>query len=266
VRDGRGEITRWFGTYTDIDAQKRAEEKLEATVTERTAKLQETVYELESYSYSISHDLRAPLRGIQSFAQILEEECRDEIGRQGREYIRRIVTAADRMDRLIQDVLVYSRVARTDIALENVDLVALLKGILEGYPQFQLPKAEITVSFPLPPVRGNVAALTQCLSNLVGNAVKFVPPGVVPHVKISAVTRDKRVRLSIQDNGIGIDPKMHGKIFAIFNRLSRDYEGTGIGLAVVRRAAERMGGAILVESELGKGSTFHLELNGASWE
>jgi len=115
-------------------------------------------------------------------------------------------------------------------------------------------------------VRGNVAALTQCLSNLVGNAVKFVPPGVVPHVKISAVTRDKRVRLSIQDNGIGIDPKMHGKIFAIFNRLSRDYEGTGIGLAVVRRAAERMGGAILVESELGKGSTFHLELNGASWE
>jgi len=266
VRDGRGEITRWFGTYTDIDAQKRAEEKLEATVTERTAKLQETVYELESYSYSISHDLRAPLRGIQSFAQILEEECRDEIGRQGREYIRRIVTAADRMDRLIQDVLVYSRVARTDIALENVDLVALLKGILEGYPQFQLPKAEITVSFPLPPVRGNVAALTQCLSNLVGNAVKFVPPGVVPHVKISAVTRDKRVRLSIQDNGIGIDPKMHGKIFAIFNRLSRDYEGTGIGLAVVRRAAERMGGAILVESELGKGTTFHLELNGASSE
>ncbi len=266
VRDERGEITRWFGTCTEIDDQKRAEEKLEATVAERTAKLQETIAELESYSYSISHDMRAPLRAMQSFAQILEEECRGQIGTQGREYIRRIVTAADRMDRLIQDVLVYSRVARTDITLENVDLAALLNGILEGYPQFQSPKAEITVAFPLPPVRGNVAALTQCLSNLIGNAVKFVPPGVVPHVKISAVTRDNRVRLSIQDNGIGIDPKMHEKIFGVFNRLSRDYEGTGIGLAVVRRAAERMGGAILVESELGKGSTFHLELNGASWE
>jgi len=266
VRDERGEITRWFGTSTDIDDQKRAEEKLEAIVTERTAKLQETIAELESYSYSISHDMRSPLRGIQGFAQVLEEECRAEIGTQGREYIRRIVTSAERMDRLIQDVLVYSRVARSDIVLENIDLMALLNGILESYPQFQLPKAEVTMAFPLPPVRGNVAALTQCLSNLVGNAVTFVPPGVVPHVKISAVTRDKRVRVSIQDNGIGIDPKMHEKIFGIFHRLSRDYEGTGIGLAVVRRAAERMGGAILVESELGKGTTFHLELNGASSE
>jgi len=273
VRNGAGEVTGFGAVVEDITERKQAEQaiqrmnaELETRVTERTAKLQETIAELESYSYSISHDLRAPLRGIQSFAQILEEECPDEIGTRGREYIRRIVTSADRMDRLIQDVLVYSRVARSDLPLENVDLSALLNGILEGYPQFQPPKAEITVAFPLPPVRGNVAALTQCLSNLVGNAVKFVPPGVVPHVKISAVTRDNRVRVSIQDNGIGIDPEMHGKIFGVFNRLSRDYEGTGIGLAVVRRAAERMGGAIGVESELGKGSTFHLELNGASWE
>lgn len=99
-----------------------------------------------------------------------------------------------------------------------------------------------------------------------GNAVKFVPPGVVPRVKISAIARDKRVRLSIQDNGIGIDPKMHDKIFGIFYRLSPDYDGTGIGLAVVRRAADRMGGTITVESEPGRGSTFHLELAAASWE
>ncbi len=264
VRDERGEITRWFGTCTDIDDQKRAEERLEAIVAERTEKLQETISELETYSYSISHDLRTPLRGIRNYAQILEEECRDEIGTPGREYIRRIVTSAERMDRLIQDVLVYSRVARTEITLENVDLEALLNGILEGYPQFQSPDAEVIVARPLPWVRGNVSALTQCLSNLVGNAVKFVPPGVVPQVKISASIGDKRVRISIQDNGIGIDPQMHGKIFGIFNRLSPGYEGTGIGLAVVRRAAERMGGEIFVESEPGKGSTFHLELNGVA--
>ncbi len=266
MSDADGKVRMWTGSNTDIDDQKQAKEKLEATVVERTAKLQETVSELESFSYSISHDMRAPLRAMQSFAQILEEDYRGEVGDRGREYIRRIVTAADRMDRLIQDVLTYSRVAPTEIPLENVDLPALINGILEGYPQFQSPKAEITVAFPLPRVRGNVAALTQCLSNLVGNAVKFVPPGVVPRVKISATARDKRVRLSIQDNGIGIDPKMHEKIFGIFYRLSQDYDGTGIGLAVVRRAADRMGATIAVESEPGRGSTFHLELAAAPWE
>jgi PAS domain S-box-containing protein len=234
--------------------------QLEEHVQERTAKLQETVSELESFSYSISHDMRAPLRAMQSFAQILAEECGDRIGPEGKDYIRRIIGASDRMDRLIQDVLTYSRVTRTELPLNAVEIEKLLDGILESYPQFQAPRAEIEVCRPLPRVLGNEAALIQCLSNLIGNAIKFVVPGVVPAVKIWAETHGTRVRLYVQDNGIGIEPDAHEKIFHIFYQLDRKFEGTGIGLSVVRKAAERMGGSVGLKSELNRGSTFHLEL------
>ncbi len=275
-----GAVQEWVGVHTDTTERKRAEEKLaeaseviasraghlEKLVAERTAALRETIEELEGFSYSISHDMRAPLRAMQSFAQILEEDCSEALGPQGREYVRRIVTSADRMDRLIRDVLDYSRIARAELPRENVDLAALLNGILEGYPQFQPPMAEITVIFPVPRVHGNTAALTQCLSNLIGNAVKFVAPGVVPKVRIWAEVRGQRVHLFIQDNGVGIEPRIHDKIFEIFYRLGRDHEGTGIGLAVVKRAAQRMGGRIGLKSAPGEGSTFELELDTATWK
>jgi PAS domain S-box-containing protein len=275
-----GALREWVGVHTDITERKRAEEKLaeaneviasraghlEKVVEERTAALRETIEELEGFSYSISHDMRAPLRAMQSFAQILDEECSEALGAQGREYVRRIVTSADRMDRLIRDVLDYSRIARAELPRENVDLAALLNGILEGYPQFQSPKAEINVIFPLPRVYGNTAALTQCLSNLIDNAVKFVAPGVVPKVRIWAELRGGRVHLFVQDNGIGIDPRVHSKVFDIFYRLGRDFEGTGIGLAVVKRAAQRMGGRISLKSAPGEGSTFEVDLESATWK
>jgi signal transduction histidine kinase/DNA-binding NarL/FixJ family response regulator len=234
---------------------------LELRVAERTARLQETVLELESFSYSISHDMRAPLRAMQSFAQILAEDCGNQVGPEGKDCIRRIVSASNRMDRLIQDVLTYSRVAGTELKLQRVDLQSLLAGILESYPQFHAPQAQIEVVPPLPAVLANEAALTQCLSNLIGNAIKFVAPGVTPQVRIWAERTDPRVRLFIRDNGIGIEKEAHEKIFRIFHQLNRAYEGTGIGLSVVRKAAERMGGSVGVESEPGKGSTFHLELD-----
>jgi PAS domain S-box-containing protein len=233
--------------------------RLEERVKERTAKLQETVSDLESFSYSISHDMRAPLRAMQSFAQILAEECGEQIGPDGKDYIRRIIGASDRMDRLIQDVLTYSRVTRTELKLEPVDVGTLVDGILESYPQFHAPKAQIDVERPMPHVIANEAGLVQCLSNLIGNAIKFVPPGVTPHVKIWAETHGDRVRLFVRDNGIGIEPESHQKIFNIFYQLDRKYEGTGIGLSVVRKAAERMGGSVGLKSALNRGSTFHLE-------
>jgi signal transduction histidine kinase len=236
-------------------------QRLEERVRERTAALQETVSELESFSYSISHDMRAPLRAMQSFAQLLAEDCGERIGPEGKDYIRRIIGASERMDRLIQDVLTYSRVTRTELPLEQVDLEVLVDGILESYPQFQPPHAKIEVRRPLPCVMGNAAALVQCVSNLVGNAIKFVAPDVVPQVEIWAEVCAARVRLYVRDNGIGIEPEAHENIFRIFYQLDRSYEGTGIGLAVVRKAAERMGGTVGLKSGLNRGSTFHLELN-----
>ncbi|HZO86382.1 MAG TPA: PAS domain S-box protein [Verrucomicrobiae bacterium] len=240
----------------------RHTEDLERQVTERTATLRETVGELEAFSYSISHDLRAPLRAMQSFAVILGQEFGDKLGAEGQEYIRRITTAAERMDNLIRDVLNYSRVARTDLMLEPVNVEKLLRDILESYPGFQAPTADIQLEGAFPAVIANGAVLTQCISNLLGNAVKFVKPGMTPRVRVRAETSGdgKTVRLFVKDNGLGIEKAAHGKIFGIFERLSTRYEGTGIGLAIVKKGIERMAGRVGVESEPGVGSTFWLEL------
>jgi len=262
------------------DALRQAHEQLasravhlEELVQQRTAKLQETVAELESWSYSIAHDMRAPLRGMQSFATLLGQEHSQDFSAQGKDYIRRIIISAERMDRLIRDVLTYSRVVRSDVRLEPVHLHALLTGILDSYPAFQKPQAEITVDGQLPDVLGNEAALTQCISNLLGNAVKFVAPGVTPKVRIWAEQRpstlsmaDSSVRVFFQDNGIGIPETARGLIFGIFQRVSKDYEGTGIGLSIVKKAVQRMDGDVGYTSEVGKGSTFWVELRAVAPE
>lgn len=261
----------WVWTFRDISERKQAErtlresaQTLELRVAERTVKLQETISELESFSYSISHDLRAPLRAMQSFAALLASDCGPQVGVEGKEYIHRIMTAADRMDRLIQDVLVYSRVARSEMPLERIELAGFIAGIVESYPQFDATHIEVEVVFPLTPVRANAAALTQCVSNLIGNAIRFGSPGVKPHMRIWTERQAPgKVILFFRDNGIGIAPNLHEKIFEMFQQLDPRRGGTGIGLAVVRKAAERMGGSVTVASEPGKGSTFRLELNSA---
>jgi signal transduction histidine kinase len=237
---------------------------LELRVAERTTKLQETISELESFSYSISHDLRAPLRAMRSFAAILASDCGQQLSADGKEYVRRIMTAAGRMDELIQDVLVYSRVARAEMPLERIELASFIAGILESYPQFDPTHAVIEVVIPLAPVQANPVALTQCISNLIDNAIKFVAPGVKPHVRIwTDVIAGSRVRLYFRDNGVGIAQAAQPGIFGIFNQIDPRRGGTGIGLAIVRKAAERLGGSVSVQSEPGQGSTFQLELNSA---
>lgn len=239
-------------------------QSLEQRVTRRTARLQETISELETFSYSISHDLRAPLRAMKSFATILKADCGDQMGPEGQEYIRRIITAAERMDRLIQDVLVYSRVARNEMPVERVELGSFIAGILESYPQFDSKHVSVVIAAPLTAARANPAALTQCVSNLLDNAIKFVKSGVKPHIHIWTEERKEgKVCLFFRDNGVGIPAKMHEKIFGIFYQMDPQQEGTGIGLAVVKKAAERMGGSVGVTSEVGKGSTFYLLLNSA---
>jgi signal transduction histidine kinase len=302
--------------------------ELERRVAERTASLEETISDLEDFSHSITHDLRAPLRAIRSFAQILGEECLACGRPQAQEHIHRITRAAARMDKLILDVLQYSRLARSELRLTPVDVHELLRGIVESYPAFQPSEVEIQIDGPLPRVLGNEAALTQCFSNLLGNAIKFVAPGTRPQVRVWAEwlgnpkpeirdpkegrnpkseTRDEPlgagvaplpptnhrspatqhatgntpqasalnslnlqpstlnplVRLWFADNGVGIPKDAQERIFKMFHRLDKSYDGTGVGLTVVRKAVEKMGGRVGLDSEPGKGSRFWVELRAA---
>ncbi len=275
-RDAQGRIVRWFGTCTDMHEARLAHEQIQAMntqleqrVQERTAKLHELVGELEHFSYTITHDMRAPLRAMIGFGQLMLEEGCAACGQPvSKNFLRRITTAANRMDQLITDALNYSKVVRTELTLEPVEVGPLLRGMLDTYPNLQPPNAEIALEGEFPAVLGNAAALTQCFSNLLGNAVKFVAPGTVPQVRVWAEevrsaecgVRHGRVRIWFEDNGIGIPKESQPRIFEMFQQLDKKYEGTGIGLALVRKNAERMGGKVGVESEPGRGSRFWLEL------
>ena len=240
-------------------------ENLETLVAERTAKLRETIGELEAFSYSVSHDMRSPLRAMNGYSDALLDEYGANLDDVGRDYLHRIKRAASRMDLLIQDVLAYSRVAQGEIPLEPVDLNTVIHDVIQHYPSLQPDRASITIQPNLPLVIGHEAYVTQAVSNILTNGVKFVAPGTFPKILISAEVQGDNIRLSFEDNGIGIAPEHRSRIFQIFGRVysEKQYEGTGIGLAIAKKAAERMGGTIGVDSELGRGSCFFLVLKAA---
>lgn len=232
---------------------------LEQQVRQRTARLQEMVNELEHFSYSITHDMRAPLRAMQGFASLLRELCGTNLNNESMLCLDRICSSARRMDRLITDALSYSQTVKSELALSPIDAAELLRGIIESYPQFQPPSSQVTLSGKFPRLLANEAGLTQCFSNLLDNAVKFVGPGRLPRISVWAEAREDSVRLWFEDNGIGIPEGFVPRLFQMFQRASRSYEGTGIGLALVRKVTERMGGRVGVESKQGSGSRFWLE-------
>lgn len=262
VRDASGTIVKWFGTCTDIESQKRAEEKLENAVRERTAKLRETVGELEAFSYSVSHDLRAPLRAMHGYSVALMEDAAHKLSAEQREYLDRISRGSQRLDRLINDVLTYSRLARTEVRFDPVNLDRVVREVIQQYPSLQPNRAEIRIQESLGVVLGHEALVVQIVSNLLINGAKFVAPGVFPKLRISSEVRGEWLRLWFEDNGIGIAPHNLSRVFGIFQRLNADseYEGTGIGLSIVRKAVERLGGHVGVESKEGQGSRFWIEL------
>jgi len=245
------------------DALRKAQGELEERVQARTVALQNALRELESFTYTISHDLRAPLRAMSGFSRALLEDYGSHLDPGGREFAVRIAAAAKKMDSLILDLLDYSRLTRQEVKIDRVDLEQLAAEVLRQMePEIRERRATVILEHPLPQVLGHSLSLSQALTNLIANGIKFVGPGVDPKVTLRAVRRDSVVRIEVEDNGIGIAPEYHERIFRIFERLnpSETFPGTGIGLAIVRRAMERMGGRSGVESELGRGSRFWFEL------
>lgn len=287
VKKPNGPVTglRWL--LHDITERKQAEDALR----QAQQRLRTIVDELEHFSYTITHDLRAPLRAMSGFAKAVKEDCEERLEEQDRTLLSLIITAAGRMDALITDALSYTNAVRNELPLAAVDLENLLRGMLESYPELQAWKERIRLEGTLPTVLGNQAGLTQCFSNLLANAVKFVKPGEVPEVRVWAEERkgtataelrqaarhesahgqattpkpddEGWVRIWVEDKGIGIAKEFLPKVFHMFSRGSWEYEGTGMGLALVRKVTQRMGGRVGVESEKGKGSRFWLELRRA---
>ena len=258
------------GIIEDITARKQAEatllhlnESLEIRVRDRTAELAEVNAELRTFAYSISHDLRSPLRTIKVFSQILLAEYQTQLAPRAQDYLQRIVSGAGLMSTLIENLLDYSQLSRAKLQLEPVNLSAqVLAALAQVEAELQQQNAQVTVVEPLPTALAHRATLVQILLNLLTNAIKFVAPGVKPDLRIWAETEADFVVLYMQDNGIGIAPENQEKIFGVFERLHsvETYPGTGIGLALVRKGSERMGAEVKVESILGQGSRFAIKL------
>lgn len=236
--------------------------QLEERVEERTHELSVANANLEAFSYTVSHDLRTPLRSLQSFAELLLEECAPTLDETHRDYLRRIARAARRMDLLTHDLLLFTRINRIEMALARVEPLEIFREVIHEFNEHgRWPAETFAIVEPIPPVIANGPVLHQVVSNLVGNALKFVAPGSAPRVRCRAEVQGELVRLWVEDEGIGIAAEHFPNIFKPFVRLHGDaqYPGTGMGLAIVQKGVERMQGRIGVESTPGAGTRFWLE-------
>lgn len=241
--------------------------ELEQRVAARTAELQDANEALQAFTYSVSHDLRAPLRSMEGLSMILLEDYSDRLDEDGQEYTRRIVQAAQEMDTLILNLLDYSRLSRSDIPLQALNLNGVVAAVVAHIQDdIAAKRAQVTVEPDLPNVMGHYTTLSQILTNLLTNALKFTHRDRQPQIYLWAEERPNEtigyVRLWVEDNGIGIEPRFQEQIFQVFERLhsAETYPGTGIGLAIVRKGVERMDGRVGIESQLGQGSRFWIEL------
>lgn len=272
-----GTFTGMAGSSLDVTEQKAFQEELGRLVTERTRELRETNEQLNAFCYSMAHDLKAPLRAQAAFAAILEIDYKDALGQDGCAIVRRIKDAARRQGRIVEDLLSHMGISRTEMPLQPVELGAAVQdALLDLNDTIQAGHASIERSSLSFRVLANPASFHLVLVNLLSNALKFVKPGSQPRICIagernpchSSLSSPVRscVRLSVQDNGIGVAREYWTRIFGVFQRLhtSQIYAGTGIGLAVVKVAIERMGGCVGLDSTPGEGSRFWIDLSEAN--
>jgi len=270
ILDESGQARFLLGISVDITERKLAEEsirKLNAELEENAAQLEAANRDLESFSYSVSHDLRAPLRAIDGFAEMLQEDCKDKLDDDGRRYLSVIRENSDRMGVLIDELLRFSRLGRQPVSMSEVNMESLvrelvaeiLNGAVADSEVVHAPQIEVGT---LPPVAGDSALLRQVWANLIGNAVKYSSKNDRPLIQIGGELTGGEVCYFVQDNGAGFDMQYAERLFGVFQRLHRadEFRGTGVGLAIVHRVVTRHGGRVWAEGKVDHGARFSFAL------
>ncbi|MBI4493831.1 MAG: response regulator [Chloroflexi bacterium] len=249
--------------FAELFRKTRQVERLNESLRQRTRELEAANRDLESFSYSVSHDLRAPLRAIAGFADIISRRYRDALSEEARHYFDNIVEASERMGQLIEDLLAYARLGRQALRRRRVSLYELIAQIAADLaPRLAETGGQVSLSPNLPTVHGDPTLLGEIFTNLIGNALTYSRPGVPPQVSVTCEVGLDWVTVQVRDNGIGIPPEHQERIFEVFQRLQSEssHPGTGIGLAIARKSAAMMDGRVWVQSVVGEGSTFSVTL------
>lgn len=269
LRDDASNIIGFSEVIRDITERKRHAERLrqfnvelEQRVVERTAQLEVANKELESFSYSVSHDLRAPLRHIDGFVEMLQRKAAEKFDEESASMLRIVSDSAKKMDRLIQDLLTFSRMGRTEMLRTRFDVSGMVERIRHELRSEMANRKVVWKIEPLPEIDGDPILLRQVFFNLFCNALKYTRPRPEAQIEISCADQDHEHVFCVRDNGVGFDPQYSGKLFGVFQRLhsQREFEGTGIGLAIVRRITARHGGRTWAEGALGNGAAFYFTI------
>ncbi len=268
-RNEAGELQGVFAAARDVTVRKRLEEEvrrhrdeLEHLVEQRTAELETAYKELEAFSYSVSHDLRTPLRAIDGFSRLLLQEHGQQLDDEGRRLLRVVREGTAKMSQLIDDILAFSRMGRVEMSMAEVDMQALVQAVFQELVAAAPGREARLAVGPLPPARGDRAMLRQVLANLLGNALKFTRARAPALIQVAGEIEGEQRLYHVKDNGVGFDMRYADKLFGVFQRLhvAGEFEGTGIGLALVKRIVARHGGRVWAEARQGEGATFHFAL------
>jgi len=257
---------------------RRLNEQLEKRVAELTRQLGAAVKDLETFSYSVSHDLRAPLRAIDNFSSILHKEYGDKLDAEGRRLIAVVRKNASRMGMLIKDILAFAHAGDRELILADIDLEALARDVLDELsPSFagrrvdvqmygDAPAGGAAAGGALPHIRADTAGIRKVLFNLLANAIKFTRPRELAQIEIRVTVSANETICSVRDNGVGFEPEYGHRLFSIFQRLhdAEEFEGTGVGLGIVKRIIDKHGGRVWAEGSPGAGATFYFSLPGTN--